>query len=61
MGRMKEFLIQVSVDMGFHGEINDEVIEAAQDKLAYLLDNIEEKEKFAIRPSKQKDSSTESS
>ena len=38
MGRMKAFIMQVSEDMGHYGEINDEVLEAAQEKLAGLLD-----------------------
>ena len=38
MGRMKDFIMQVSCDMGHYGEINDEVLEAAQEKLAGLLD-----------------------
>lgn len=42
MGRMKDFLIRISESMGFEGDINDEVIDAAQDRLAqhadFLLD-----------------------
>ena len=38
MGRMKAFLMQVSEDIGHGGEINDEVVEEAQDRLAMLAD-----------------------
>ena len=39
MGKMKEFLMQVSEDMGYpDGEINDKVLEEAKDRLAHLLD-----------------------
>ena len=34
---MKAFIMQVSEDMGHYGEINDEVLEAAQEKLENLL------------------------
>lgn len=46
MGKMKKFLMDVSEEMGFHGEINQEVIDLAQDKLAYMLELSEEKEKL---------------
>ena len=38
MSKMKEFLMNVSVDMGYGGEINDEVVEAAQQRMVLLLD-----------------------
>ena len=46
MGRMKDFIMRVSEDMGFHGEINDEVLEAAQNKL-YTLAVEKDKETVA--------------
>jgi hypothetical protein len=45
MGRMKDFIMQVSEDMGFHGEINDEVLEAAQTR---LYDLVIEKDKQVV-------------
>ena len=38
MGKMKKFLMDVSEEMGFHGEINDEVVNEAQERLANLID-----------------------
>ena len=42
---MKDFIMQVSEDMGFHGEINDEVLKAAQERLYTLA---VEKDKEAV-------------
>tara|TARA_Y100000310_G_C20225804_1_gene597860 strand:+ start:135 stop:362 length:228 start_codon:yes stop_codon:yes gene_type:complete len=38
MGHMKRFIMEVSEDMGHYGEINDEVLEEAQERLAGLID-----------------------
>ena len=38
MSRMKDFLMKVSEDMGLDGEINDEVIKEAQDRMAEAAD-----------------------
>ena len=35
---MKDFIMQISCDMGFHGEINEEVLKEAQYRLANLID-----------------------
>jgi len=43
---MKDFIMRVSEDMGFHGEINDEVLEAAQERL-YTLAVEKDKETVA--------------
>ena len=46
MGRMKDFIMEVSEDMGHYGEINDEVLAEAQIRLANLTEKKEEKEKI---------------
>ena len=50
---MKDFIMQVSEDMGFHGEINDEVLEAAQERLYTLA--VERDEETVAKESKNKD------
>ena len=39
MGRTKDFIVKVSEEMGHHGEINDDVLDEAQNKMEDLLDN----------------------
>jgi hypothetical protein len=42
MGRMKDFIMEVSEDMGHYGDINDEVLAEAQHRLANLVDKDKE-------------------
>jgi len=37
---MKDFLMKVSEDMGYEGDINDEVIEEAQDRMCQHADMV---------------------
>lgn len=39
MGRMKEFAMQISEEMGFHGEINGRVMVEAQYRMEQLIDD----------------------
>lgn len=50
---MKDFIMRVSEDMGFHGEINDEVLEAAQERLYTLA--VERDEETVAKESENKD------
>ena len=43
---MKDFIMEVSEDMGHYGEINGEVLEEAQYRLANLIEKKEPKEKI---------------
>jgi hypothetical protein len=45
MGRMKDFIMKISEEMGHDGDINDEVLEKAQIRLANLAYKKEKKEK----------------
>lgn len=42
MGRMKDFIMEVSEDMGHYGDINDEVLAEAQRRLTNLIDREED-------------------